>query len=408
MRRKLLVALALLLLLATGCWDKLEVEDQLFPVTVGIDKGEHSRYKLAVRVPISAQMRSGVLGGRTGGGRTTDILGVEADTIAQAMYILNASVARRMTLRHLRGIAIGEALAWDGMQDLLAELTRNGEIHETAAFYVARGSATEMLATSRPTGEFNPGKINEGLLLVEKGLHMAPPIRLHHMLARRIAVGVDPFAPIVGSNRRISGDETGRRATESAIAGDLDRTGRNPMEIAGTAICRDTKLAGFLNVDETQALLAMRGEMGKAYMTLPDPLKPGSMMIIRFQQENKPQVRVSFSPNGPRVTSRLLFEGEVLSGQANYQDPVQLAKVEDAAEKLMSDTIQAVVAKLKEWRADPVGYGLYFRGKFPTWEAWHRYHWRGQLAKLDVQVTTQMRIRRTGLIHNGPVPPEED
>jgi spore germination protein KC len=405
MRRK--AGLLLLLVMAgllSGCWDKLEVEDQLFPVVMAVDRGERSRYRVTVRMPIAAALRAGILGGRTGSGEPADTMAVEADNLAQAMYIMNASVSRRITFRHLRGIIVSDELARIGMDDLMEELTRSAEIHETAGFWLARGNAGEVLWQASPTAEVNPGKMNEGLLLVARSLHMAPPVRLQHMITRRVIAGQDPFAPLIASNRRIMGEEQGGRTKGSAVAGDLDRTGANPMEIAGTAVFRDTRLAGFLTVDETQALLAMRGEMGKAYVTIPDPIKEGNRMMIRFQQENVPGREAMITPDGPRVRLRILLEGEVISGRVVLSSEAERTRVEQAANRYMRGVMEEVLEKLIEWRADPVGFGALFRGRFQTWAQWARWDWRGQIPRLQVTVDTQMRIRRSGL-NEGPAYP---
>lgn len=399
--------LLLLLLLAgafmtAGCWDRLEVEDQIWPVTMAVDKGEQATYRLTVRVPISAELRAGILGGRAGGGETAEIMVVEADNIMQGMRILNAAMARRLTLRHLRGIAIGEELARAGIRDLLAEMLRNGEIHETIGVWVSRGSAGEMLSLSRPTGEFNPGKINEGLLLVQKGLHMAPPIRLHHLINRKGAIGVDPIAALIAVNPRLIGEGDAGTSGGSALAGHLARWSKNPVEVAGTAVFQDHRLAGFLTVDETQALLALRGEMGKAYITLPDPLHPGRGLMIRFQQENLPQVQGILTPEGPRVQVRLLFEGEVLTGDANFMDASQRIKLEQAAKGYMEQQLRSILTKFQEWEVDPVGFGLQFRSHFFRWRDWQEFEWRTQISQMEVDVTAEMRLRRFGMLHGDP------
>ncbi len=392
------VVLLLALSLLTGCWDRLEVEDGLFPVTMAVDKGAHRRYKVALRVPISGRMRAGVLGGNNPEGGTSEMISAEGDTVWQALYVMNAAVTRRITMRHMRGVIVGEPLAREGLTELFNELGRNGELRQTSGFWVARGSADEILANARPTGEFNPGKINEGLLLVEKHLHMAPHIRLHHMLNRSAAVGVDPFAPVVALNRKIMGQDGDSRVPTSSVAGDLNRAGLNPVETAGTAVFQNSRLKGFLTVDETQLLLALRGEMGKAYMTFPDPMAGGRSMILRLQQENLPQYRASIAAGGPRVALRLLFEAEVISGAADFADPQTRQRIEDAVGGAVVAHAQSVLRKTREWQTDPVGLGLQFRSHFATWHEWARYRWRDQIPKLKVQVSATVRIRRFGLL----------
>lgn len=67
---------------------------------------------------------------------------------------------------------------------------------------------------------------------------------------------------------------------------------------------------------------------------------------------------------------RLLFDGEVLSDRE----------------------------ELKAWQADPVGFGLLFRGRLPTWKAWERYRWGDKVGRLEVTVDATMGLRRYGLI----------
>lgn len=398
MRGRLVALICLICLPLSGCWDRIEMEDQLFLVSLGLDQGRSARYRVTARAAIIQSHKTGLLGGREGGAPSSEILTVEADDVAQAIYIMNSAVARRITTRHIRAILVGEAVARGGVQDLWADLSRNPEIRSTTSFFVARGTAEEMLRRADWTGDFNPAKVIQGVLLVEKQLHIAPPVQLHHMINRSGARGIHPFASVVAINRRITGEGAPPPADQSAQAGSLPRFSGNPVEIAGTAIFRDNVLKGFLTVDETQALLALRGEMGKAYVNVPNPFRPEQTLMIRFHQENRPWYRAALTPAGPQVQVKLLFEGEVLSGRENYMNAGVRDRVEKAARKHMDARIRSLIAKLRAWEADPVGFGLHFRSKFATWKAWDRYRWSDRLATLQVDVVTDVRIRRQGLI----------
>lgn len=398
MRRRLAVWLLVVATLLSGCWDRMEVEDQLFAIAMAVDTGKEKRYRIALRVPVVSKLEAGVLGGGKQTGSTSELIAAEADTVSEGVLLLNAAATRRITLRHLRALILGEELCRGDLTDLWSELLRHPEVRGTTALLIARGPAHEILAYNRPPGENNPGKLAEGVLLVEKQLHMSPPIRLHHMFNRAGAIGIHPFASVAAVNPRVAGDGTATESAEdSAVAGQMLRDGGNPVEISGTAIFRDDTLAGFLNTDETQALLALRGEMGKAYISFPNPFQPSTKVMMRFQQENLPTYRARLTADGPRVTVRILFEGEVLAGRENYFEATVRERMERAARDYMVANMESVLAKLKEWETDPVGFGLLFRGMFPSWNAWNEYGWSDHIKDMQVTVSADMRIRRFGL-----------
>lgn len=218
------------------------------------------------------------------------------------------------------------------------------------------------------------------------------------------ADGGDPYLPVVALNPLITGtpeDLTGRQ--RSALAGEMPRLGGNTTEYLGTAVYRKNRLAGFLNVDETQMFLALRGEMGKTYVTFPDPDRPEKRVTLRFQQENMPQYEATLRGRKPHVKVRLLFEGEVLAipGGTDYVPPASRMRLEQAAKQEAEDRLRDLLGKLKEWQVDPVGFGHLYRGTFARWDEWEGFDWRKKLADLDVDVTAEMRIRRYGL-YTGP------
>ena len=409
MKRRLVVLLLLAATMLPGCWDRMEVEDQLFAIGMGIDAGREKRYRLSLRVPIVSTQEAGILGGNRQRGSTSELIVAEADTVSEGVLLLNAAATRRITLRHLRAIFLGEELCRDSLADLWSELLRHPEVRGTTALLIARGTAWDILTHNRPTSEYNPGKLAEGILLVEKQLHMSPPVRLHHMWNRAGAIGIHPFASVIAVNPRVAGGQSPLESTEgSAVAGEMLREQGNPVEVNGTAVFRDTTLAGFLNTDETQALLALRGEMGKAYISFPNPYRPNTKIMMRFQQENLPKYQARLTPDGPRITVKVLFEGEVLAGRENYFEEAVRRRVEHAARDYMVATMESVLAKLKKWEVDPVGFGLLFRGRFPSWQAWNDFGWAGRVKDMEVAVSADMRIRRFGLRIGSDGVSEED
>lgn len=399
MRAVRIVLILLMTLLLTSCWDRREVEDQFYVDTMAIDQGSGRRYRITIDLPLVAGLEAGILGGSPMAREPRSLMTAEADSIAEAVYAMNASVSRRISMRHMRALVFGEALAREGLHHLLAELTRNHEIRQTVSVYVARGGAEAALEHGDFAGEVNTARVAEGLHLVAKQLKLSPPIRLHHLINRRGRLGMDPIAPVLAANPRILQGEEPGEVRQSALAGELQRYAGNVLEVAGTAVFRGDRLVGFFTVDESQALMALRGAMGKAYISIPDPWGQGQTLMIRFQQENLPQRSVWLTRDKPRASIRLLFEGEVMTGGENYRRIETRLRAERAAAAHMEEQARAVIRKSVEWGADPVGLGLIGRSQFPTWDAWDAYGWHEHIRELEAEVTVAMRIRRFGMIY---------
>lgn len=87
-------------------------------------------------------------------------------------------------------------------------------------------------------------------------------------------------------------------------------------------------------------LAALRGAMGKAYISFPDPDEPERTITMRFHQENFPQREATLRPDGPQVHVKLLFEGELLAapGGTDFVRPENRKRLERAAADYVEQT----------------------------------------------------------------------
>ncbi|MGE5675165.1 MAG: Ger(x)C family spore germination protein [Mycobacterium leprae] len=408
MRKTTTVILLLLSLTLTGCWDLTALEDAGFVSAMGIDLAtdEAGGYIWTYVLPKTEQLNVGVLS-PPGGVRTypaAEVV-VRADTLQQSVEMVQASMGRILTLEHLRFVVFGEDLARAGLAPVVSMLMRHNQVRRGVGASVSVGPALETMKIFAPVLDVNPVKVEEGILLAEKRMHLSPPTRLQHLYARLLSLGQDAILSMEVGNKEATEPATTAPpppTRRSFMAGQFPRHGGNPVEFAGTAVFRGDKLVGYLTVDETVILLALRGEMGKVYQTVPDPKTPGKWISIRFGQENKPRIRTSFVNGRPVVQIQLQMEGEVLSTptRTSYAIPENRRLLEDhVASWADANLYGPLVQKLYgEWHTDPVGLGQRFRHFFPTFTAWEAYDWPSHIKDVQVTVKSSMFIRRFGLL----------
>ncbi|HWI62838.1 MAG TPA: Ger(x)C family spore germination protein [Symbiobacteriaceae bacterium] len=411
MRRGVAVWLTVAALLLTGCWDMKEIEDTIYVGSVGIDPLEENQYLWTFRLVEPEKLVLGMLTAVQGeaGRLASGMITVRANSLEQAVQMIQPGLSRIVSLEHIRWISIHEDLARKGVSPLISQLLRNGQVRRGASLYVFAGpQSIAAFLNQRPVADTNPLKYFEGLRLVQKRMHLSPPLQLQHFYSRLMSPGLDPMLPLASSNARAQGPpgpEVGPEK-ESYKSGETPRKGGNPNEFLGTGIFRGDRLVGTLTVDETAAVLAMRGEMGKVYASVPDPINEGLFILLRIHQENKPQFRASFAGGRPTVHVKLQFEGEILSapGRTDYSRPENRRILERQMAKFLKESaFIPVLEKLHtRWGADPVGFGQLFRGRFPTHDAWVRYKWEDHVKDLAVTPEIDIFIRRFGMLLGNP------
>lgn len=403
-RRAACLCLLCLAMLLGGCWNRTEIEDTAYIASIGVDAAE-SDYLWSFRIVQAENLPLGMLSpppthGKGGG---TALIRVRATSLDSAVYMAQAGTHRILSLDQLRYVVFGEELARQGLGPVVEQLTDHYQVRPGVGVAVVMGTAYDAFSAFQPGGDLNQVKVNEGMLLVQKRLHMSAPIRLQHFFTRLLASGVDPIMPLNAINPHATAAPSGPLPSpvgRSLHAGEFPRNGGNPLETAGTAVFRADRLVGTLTVDETHWLLALRGEHGKTYGTLQDPKDPSKVITLRFGQENRPKYQTSFVQGRPVVHVKLQMDAEIVAntGETDYSSPENRRLLETAIDRRLQQQLPEMIAKIYgEWGADPVGFGLLFRRQFPTFKAWLAYDWSRHQRDLQFSVEQQLFIRRFGL-----------
>ncbi|MDH7480190.1 MAG: Ger(x)C family spore germination C-terminal domain-containing protein, partial [Syntrophomonadaceae bacterium] len=342
-------------------------------------------------------------------GKPTELVSVEAPSLAAAFNMINSFVNRRISLKHTKAVVFSEELAREGTLPYLHVMARFLEFRRSMFIAVARGvSAKELLEKNIPVLEANPAKYIELASLTTKYTAFSPlQPQFHYFYNAAHLRGADPVAILVGLKRQTPQGEGppieqpyGWRSEGSYFAGEIPRSGGNQTELMGAALFRGDRMVGEINGDQMTALMLLRHTFDQAYVSVQDPLVPEQMVSLNLYQHRTPRIKIDVSSPVPRISIEVFLEGGVLGIQSgsSYEDPRYRPLLEAAtADRIRNDIIQ-LLQKTQQLGVDSAWLGRRAKIHFLTEKAWDEYRWKEVYPQASIDLAVHVDLRRFGLL----------
>ena len=170
----------------------------------------------------------------------------------------------------------------------------------------------------------------------------------------------------------------------------------------GAALFQESRLVGFLDEEETDTLLMLRGKKPSGAITvLRSPEEGGN---VTFTLDTcRLTLRTALTPQG-QVQGTLSLRAEVMVSELEGDQPLLSQEGRRQLESLCSAELtqrgQALLQKLqKEFACDPLGLGLDLSRRQPTeWEQikdqWHTF-----FSHADLDLSVQVQVTGTGRMY---------
>ena len=195
-KKRLLVGLlALLLLPLSGCFDAVDMGDQIFAVNLALDTGKGNALRLTVQFPQITP--TGKSEGSSGGEESELakdgylIEQVEGENFSACMALLRMVTPRSVDLNQLRGVFLSEALSArpELLRGSLASILTAHGARPTAYVFLTRGRAEDVLAEQTPLfgARLSKSQAAQTRELTQRGV--APQITLSTFYARLTTPG---------------------------------------------------------------------------------------------------------------------------------------------------------------------------------------------------------------------------
>ncbi|MDF2667754.1 MAG: Ger(x)C family spore germination protein [Paenibacillus sp.] len=388
-----------LLILLTGCWDRLEIEERALILGIGIDMaepgsaqeegnishiddsipspaGEMIKITAQIAIPGRIPLGPGEGGGGSGPGqKPVWVLSVVGHTVDDALNNLQQELADRMFYGHLRIVVVSKKFAEHGMVALSDYMRRTPEIRRTTWMVVCEDDA-ESLMKMAPQLERVPSLYLLATMDHSVRMGKLPNAFVGTFWVADSALGMEPFLPYVK----------------------LVENGN--MQIAGLAYFVNEKMVGTTEPLEIGAYMGIMGLNPGGYSAI--TTIPGSDTSVMYQVTHRTsRIDMTIKNGKPEFYVKISNEGnlrEKTSEKIRISNRV-LSEVEKQLVENGTKTYVQLIKKTQAKSSDIFGFGEYIRAKEPAYWKKHigtKEKWQKMYKNIDIKVETGFQIRRIG------------
>ncbi len=357
------------LVFLSGCWDVEEINRRAKMDALFIDLGENpGELRIGGSFPMPGSLLPPITGTEQQFAKRHYVLGVSGRGMVDAWAKLQANVARNVFYGQLRTLILTERLARRNINDLLDFIGRIPSVPPDITVLMTK-SDPEALLDMKNRANFSPGDYIELFYQSVYKHTQNLPLTLWQVNARLDNRTSDPHLPIITPSQGM-------------------------YQIAGTTLFSGNRMAGELDMHETQTLALLTGS-SSGYLAVPrgkDGVvglgEVGAKTTIRPVKDRAGKITFF-------VTTRITgVVWETIPRKMELRPPDR-RRIEALVEEFTKRRIIKLLAKLRQLNSDPVGFGEKFRIKYPA--IWEQNQWYDIFPTVDFKVRTQFTIHRTGI-----------
>ena len=395
-------------LLLTGCYDAREVDDEVYTIAVGIDKGTDNKIRLTIQYPT---YRGGMIssgGGSSNGENLQEnniIHTLECPTFVEGIDMMGMSVSRRVSLTHVKMLVFSEELAREGVGNFVSELQRFRESRSTMAIVVVKAVTAEAFIKENKSNIGGTiSKATELMFLQAKYSNYFPYVKFKEFYKNLLSPYQESIAIYGGINdfNKLSTEKVKNPpllTKQGFMPGDLPRKGVDKREYTGIAVFNGDKMVGALDSYESTYYLMIMGKFPKGAVSFEDPGDSEKAIVLDMRNNRKPKVKAYFKDGKPVINLEVQLEADIetIQSRINYENKEGIQMLNEYTAKLIQEDMKKLIKKTqKEYRSDIFGFGRYMATKFSTIQSFEKFNWLNRYADAEINVKTTVEIRRTG------------
>ncbi|MEC0128232.1 Ger(x)C family spore germination protein [Paenibacillus pabuli] len=395
-KRVLIAGLSLLLL--SGCWNRIELNEIAITSATGYDRsGDDWVATYQFIVPSSITSNTG--GGAGASQPAVHVFSTTGSTITEAANLSNLENPRTLYFAHNNTVIIGKKAMEHGIQQLMDRYFRGADSRETVWVLLTDQKAGDILRKAIPP-EKVPGSSIAQILLKEKRISsIFPPITIldyaSKMNSDAKAIGI----PIINT-AGIDNPENEKKLESLDIYKELSP----PLKIRLTelGVIKNDRLIGRMNREESRGLSWITNKVNGTVLSIPSSelrqKKDISIEVISSKTKLKP-IKVGYHYNMDvhvKVKANLSESGSRLDLSKNKIIKI----VEHQAARQITKEINSSWEVMQQLGADLGGFADLIHKKNPNEWKELKAEWEKEFKKMELNVHVNVIIKRPGLFQN--------
>jgi spore germination protein KC len=375
------------LVIVTGCWDRVELNDVAIVTGIAVEKGKDSKYKMTVEVinpTENAKMQAQ-------GNAPSTVYSQEGNSVSELAHRMNVGLSRELIYSHTRVFVIGTDIAEEGMMNFLDFLERSGEFRNDFNILLnEEGKASNVIKVTYPLQKVSSLKVNKQIEMFYRDWGGDPNVRLTDFISALTSDGKEPTIATI----KVKGDAKKGSSVENIQKTDLDAI----VEVTGLAVFKGDKLVGRLPINATRSYLWLR-ELNSTSLTVPCENDENKYVDLRIL-ESSSSIQSEIKNGNPHFSVRINAEGKVEGTQCTPDlEKIKTYKsIEETAEKLIQTDVEDTIKKVQEdYQSDIFGFGEVLNRQHYAEFQKRKRDWNEHFAKATIDVNVKVFLRRSGI-----------
>ncbi|TDX48034.1 Ger(x)C family spore germination protein [Orenia marismortui] len=397
MRSVKLILVFMILILLTGCFNRVELEEMAYVVVIGLDKGEAGGFEVTYQIGNPQVGSSDRV--QAEGEPPSEIVTLTAPDITTARDLANISVSREVTYAHLKVLVTGEKLTRSGEAfTLLDSVLRDEAIKQEVMLIVSKEKASEFIRGNKHKLETRPHKHYEFMARRWKETGLVPDATLLRFFPRTLG-DAGLFLSTYATSKK---GKSKYGYEDEYLAGQVKKEGGNPIQMIGSAVLKEGKMIGTLTGEETKLSLLLRPHTvrNSILASYSDPLAKEKRIAARWMKTKDTQIEMDLSTDTPKIDVIVPLKFEILSiaSGIDYIENLEKQKIlkDSIASSLEDKAKQLVNRTQQEFKGDPFQWYLIARKEFWTLDEYIKYNWMKSYPRAEVNIRFDIKIVNFG------------